>query len=108
MRRLVYGEALMPNDSKPPARKAFAATESLANWLELIRKITVSLAVIAANNTEAQRCMAQQWLAFALGRALADADTPSLDDSAVAFTASGFNLRELIAAVLISEAFLSR
>jgi tetratricopeptide (TPR) repeat protein len=37
----------MPNDSKPPARKAFAATESLANWLELIRKITLSLAIIA-------------------------------------------------------------
>jgi hypothetical protein len=51
--------------------------------------------------------MAQQWLVFALGRALASADVPSLDDSAVAFTASGFNLRELIAAVLISEAFLA-
>jgi tetratricopeptide (TPR) repeat protein len=38
----------MPNDSTPPtpARDAFATTQSLANWLELIRKVTVSLAVI--------------------------------------------------------------
>jgi tetratricopeptide (TPR) repeat protein len=38
----------MPNDSTPPtpARDAFATTQSLADWLELIRKVTVSLAVI--------------------------------------------------------------
>ena len=40
----------MPNDSTPPtpARDAFATTQSLADWLELIRKVTVSLAVIVA------------------------------------------------------------
>jgi tetratricopeptide (TPR) repeat protein len=48
LRRLVHAEALMPNDPTPPtpARDAFATTQSLANWLELIRKVTVSLAVI--------------------------------------------------------------
>ena len=38
----------MPNDSTPatPTRGAFATTQSVVNWLELIRKVTVSLAVI--------------------------------------------------------------
>src|SRR5262249_41647752 len=38
----------MPNESTAPtpARDAFAATQSLASWLELIRKVTVSLSVI--------------------------------------------------------------
>ena len=37
----------MPTDSKPPtpARDAFATTQTFANWLDLIRKVTVSLAV---------------------------------------------------------------
>ena len=45
---LVHAGALMPNDStlSTPARGAFATTQSLANWLELIRKVTISLAVI--------------------------------------------------------------
>ena len=67
----------------------------------------VALAVISASNADAQRCMAQQWLAFALGRAPVGADLPSLDDSALAFAVSGFNLRDLIVAVLTSEAFLA-
>jgi tetratricopeptide (TPR) repeat protein len=38
----------MPDESTPPkpARGAFATTQSVANWLELIRKVTLSLAVI--------------------------------------------------------------
>jgi tetratricopeptide (TPR) repeat protein len=40
---------MMPNDSTPPApaRNAFTTIQSLSNWLELIRKLTLSLAVIA-------------------------------------------------------------
>jgi hypothetical protein len=67
----------------------------------------VALASIAAGNADAQRCMARQWLAFALGRAPAAADMPSLDDSVLAFAASRSSLRDLIVAVLTSESFLA-
>jgi hypothetical protein len=38
----------MPTDSKPPtlSQDAFASAQSFANWLDIIRRVTISLAVI--------------------------------------------------------------
>lgn len=65
------------------------------------------LAELLAADPDAQRCMTQQWLEFALGRPLSGADAASIDRATQAFHASGHRLRELIAAVLTSDAFLS-
>jgi hypothetical protein len=67
----------------------------------------------------AERCMAKKWLSFALGRqefdvlaldangAFSPLDAASLTQIDAAFAASQFNLRALIAAVLVSPAFLT-
>ena len=81
------------------------------------------LSSIVASSSEAERCMAEQWLAFALKSypqdlpigagfgvvagetsvQVADADVTPLYE---AFRAASFNLQELIVAVLTSDAFL--
>jgi hypothetical protein len=73
----------------------------------------VELAKILATSMTAQNCFAQQWLAFALGRDVFDVgDDPTLRPSLAAIDASfqdaGLNLRSLIVAVLVSDAFLAR
>lgn len=61
-----------------------------------------------AHNGTAQECMTRQWLTYALKQN----DAGSIDANAVAqahtpFRASGFNLKELIAAVMLTDAFLA-
>jgi Protein of unknown function (DUF1592)/Protein of unknown function (DUF1588)/Protein of unknown function (DUF1585) len=67
----------------------------------------VDLANIVATDPTAESCLAKQWLSFALGRAVGDADQPSVTKLDAAFAASGFNLKALIVAVLTSDAFLT-
>jgi hypothetical protein len=66
---------------------------------------------VISTDPGAEDCMARQWLAFVLGLPSeenldADAETalPPID---AAFAASGFNLKELIAAVVTSQPFLA-
>ena len=54
-----------------------------------------------------RRCVAKQMFRFALGR-LELAHEPSLDQAYNAFSASGFNVRELMVALTATEAFLHR
>ena len=74
----------------------------------------VELANVLAQSEQAQQCMARQWLAFALKMSAAanEQDSSALSDAVIAqafqpFQASGFNLKELIAAVLLTDAFLA-
>jgi hypothetical protein len=67
----------------------------------------VELMALLAADADVQRCMAQQWMNFALGRPLTEADRASIDEAARSFRASGLDLRELILAVLTSRAFLA-
>ncbi|MDB4979560.1 MAG: Cellulose-binding domain protein [Myxococcales bacterium] len=67
----------------------------------------VDLAKIVATDSTAENCMAKQWLSFALGRAVGEADQPSVTKVDAAFAASAFNLKALIVAVLTSDAFLT-
>ena len=74
----------------------------------------VELAKVLAQSEAAQACMARQWLAFALKKNAAanEQGTSALSDAVVAqalqpFQASGFNLKELIAAVLLTDDFLA-
>jgi hypothetical protein len=67
----------------------------------------VNLADVIMKNTGAQDCFAQQWLTFALGRGVVDADQPSLRAIQADFHASGLQLQELIVSVLTSDTFLA-
>ena len=67
----------------------------------------IELADLISSNASAEDCMTRQWLSFVLGRALQDADTPWVTQIDNTFSAAGFNLKELIAAVLLSGPFLS-
>ena len=67
----------------------------------------VMLAGLVARADVAQRCMTRQWLAFVLGKTFSDITDTFVDEAHPAFVASGFNLKELIVAVLTSEIFLS-
>jgi Protein of unknown function (DUF1588)/Protein of unknown function (DUF1592)/Protein of unknown function (DUF1585) len=67
----------------------------------------VELANAIANAPDAENCFAQQWLSFALGRALVDADQPALAQIQSTFRASTLTIEDLIVLVLTSEPFLA-
>jgi hypothetical protein len=55
----------------------------------------------------AQHCMTQQWLTFALGRDLTTGDDRSIIQAHSAFRFAAFNLKELIANIVLTDSFLS-
>jgi hypothetical protein len=65
------------------------------------------LAFKMAADVGTQDCYAQQWLTFALGRDLVEADQPSLLQIQVRFRTSALDLQTLIVAVLLSDTFLT-
>jgi hypothetical protein len=67
-----------------------------------------SLMAAAAASPQAKRCYAAQWLQWALGRALTDADACTLDEALARFDASGGDVRELLVAFASSDAFRRR
>jgi len=52
-----------------------------------------------------RKCIARQWFRYGLGRVETDADACSLAGIDDAFAASGYNLRELVLALVTSDAF---
>jgi len=67
----------------------------------------IELASAIADDPKAHDCMTRKWLSFALGRDLEAADDGAVTQIDAAFSAAGFNLKALIAAVLTSGPFLS-
>jgi hypothetical protein len=65
------------------------------------------LATSLATAPEAQACMVKQWVAYAVNRPLTDQDNAAVADVQGAFSASGYNLRDLIAAVTQTDLFLT-
>jgi hypothetical protein len=66
------------------------------------------LMALLARAPEAQTCMAEKWLQYALGgRILTDREKTFVDEAQRWFASSGFNLRDLVAAVIQSEVFLT-
>lgn len=66
------------------------------------------LTQILADSVEAKRCLARQWVRFALGRELEDADESAFDDIYAAFEQSKFDVREVLIAATRSKSFLNR
>ena len=68
----------------------------------------VELARALAQSDQVHRCMARQWMRFALARPERVADEPSIDEAFAAYEASGRDLRELIVAITTTDAFRHR
>lgn len=68
----------------------------------------VELANKLAQSTEVQECVATQWMSFALGRVPGEDDTCSTDDLIARFQDSGHDVRELVLALVETEAFRMR
>jgi hypothetical protein len=66
------------------------------------------LTQILVASTEAKRCMARQWIRFAFGRELEDADGTAFDEIYAAFEKSNFDVREVLVAATKSKSFLNR
>jgi len=66
----------------------------------------VELARLWSGETKAQECMTRQWLAYALGTDPYGVAANTVAQAQQPFVASGFNLKELIAAVVLTDAFL--
>jgi hypothetical protein len=65
----------------------------------------IALGARLAASQQVRRCIATQWLRSALGRNERDEDTPSLEGAYRAFTQAGFDVRELIVAIAVSDTF---
>jgi len=65
----------------------------------------LELTMKLAQSKEVGACLANQWFRFALGRTESNADACSLQVINDGFEASGGNIRSLIAAIALSEAF---
>jgi hypothetical protein len=65
----------------------------------------VGLSKALAASPDVRKCIARQWFRYGLGRVETDADACSLARIDDAFAASGYNLRELVLALVTSDAF---
>jgi hypothetical protein len=84
-----------------------ACTSSCPAQITLPYDGPLELAAALAAQEAAQQCFAQQWLAFALGRAVTAADDTSLWDAWTRFSAAQLDIPTLIAAVAATDAFLA-
>ena len=67
----------------------------------------VILSQMAADSPVVAKCFAESWMRFALGREL-KYDAPSVEGVMQRFSASGYNLKELIYAVIESDSFMKQ
>ena len=68
----------------------------------------LELSTLLADAPQVHRCVARQWVRFALGRTELSEDACSLDTIDAAFSENELNLRELIVAIVRSDAFRYR
>jgi len=68
----------------------------------------VELGHVLAEEPTAQACFAKQWLRYALGVDAASIDATALEPLVSAFEASHLNMRELLVALVKSDAFRRR
>jgi hypothetical protein len=71
-------------------------------------KDAIELSTLFAGSEDTRRCLATEWLRFALGRPETEADRASLEAAVGALTRSESNLRELLVAVATSRTFRYR
>jgi hypothetical protein len=65
----------------------------------------VELGQRLAGSAQVKRCMTRQWFRFALGRGEQDAETASLDSAEARYADGGYDVRELLVGIAVSDAF---
>jgi hypothetical protein len=68
----------------------------------------VALSQVISQSQQAEHCFARHWLRYALGRVDTPDDAASLDSAVGAFSASQFNVRDLIVGLVTSRTFRFR
>lgn len=68
----------------------------------------IELAALLAGSSEAEHCFVQNWMTFAHGRELTEADACSRRTAEAAFAKANGNVRELLVALTQTDAFLYR
>jgi hypothetical protein len=68
----------------------------------------IELSSLLAESEDVQRCMARQWVRYALGRTDTRDDAPSIARAYEVYAASDYDLRELVVAVTRTDAFRHR
>jgi hypothetical protein len=68
----------------------------------------VELAARLASSEQVKECVATQWFRFAYGRGVTEADTCSMDGVQAAFAAADYDIKELIVALTLTDAFRYR
>ncbi|HZO12067.1 MAG TPA: DUF1592 domain-containing protein [Polyangiaceae bacterium] len=68
----------------------------------------IELAQILAESEQVRNCIAQQWFTFGLGRASGAHDARSYQAAYDAFAASGYGIRELLVALVMTDSFRYR
>lgn len=95
-----------------PTEKSVAVdTSGVVNEIDGTNKKFASAAElnsILIKSEEVKTCLARQWIRFALGRELENADQPAFDKLYQDFAASDYDLRELLVSVATSKPFLNR
>ena len=69
---------------------------------------TNELVDLLVNADEVRECYIEQWMTFAFGRALTEAEACSLEGMTQAFTAEGGVIKELLIDIVLSDAFRFR
>ncbi len=65
----------------------------------------VELGARLAASPTVRRCFATQWFRYALGRSERAEDTPSIDAAYQVFARAGFDVRDLVVAITMTDAF---
>jgi hypothetical protein len=68
----------------------------------------VELAAMLAESDEVRQCVAKQWFRFAYGRLETEHDVPSMDAAYDDFASAGFDVRQLLLAIVSTDAFRHR
>jgi hypothetical protein len=89
-----------PVDASGTITNLDGADHDFRNGLELV--------ALLAKSDQVRACVARQWFRYGFARNESSADTYSLDASAIAFRASGFDVRELLVALVKSRSFMYR
>ncbi len=66
------------------------------------------LARLLASSEQVRTCVAEQWFGFAFGRSPAEDDSCSFDTMSAAFAESDYDVRELLIAIVTTDAFRYR
>jgi hypothetical protein len=88
--------------------KVDAAGELLGTDIDGTFNGAIELAQLLASSEQVKACVASQWFRFGYGRFETEEDACSVDEIHTAFAASNYDIKELIVALTLTDAFRYR